>query len=110
MPRAGRRFGCHSYATWRRRYAGRDLRGLMDDGGWKSINSVVRYAHVVAGETAAAVDRLPMVQIRAKSVQSERQSPRVELPAASELDCPIRRLSGRRITKSPAQKGMVKPG
>ena len=56
------KLGRHTYATWLRRYAGRDLRGLMEDGGWKSINSVVRYAHVVAGETAAAVDRLPTVQ------------------------------------------------
>jgi hypothetical protein len=30
-------------------YASRDLRGLMEDGGWKSIHSVVRYAHVVPG-------------------------------------------------------------
>jgi hypothetical protein len=49
-------------ATWLRRYAGRDLRGLMEDGGWKSINSVVRYAHVVPGETATAVKKLPSVQ------------------------------------------------
>lgn len=53
--------GRHTYATWLRRYAGRDLRGLMEDVGWKSINSAVRYAHVVPGETAAAVDRLPEV-------------------------------------------------
>lgn len=57
------KLGRHTYATWLRRYAGRDLRGLMEDGGWKSINSVVRYAHVVPGETAIAVERLPVVQI-----------------------------------------------
>lgn len=45
-----------------RRYAKRDLRGLMEDGGWKSVNSVIRYAHVVPGETATAVDLLPSVQ------------------------------------------------
>jgi hypothetical protein len=56
------KLGRHTYATWLRRYAGRDLRGLMEDGGWKSINSVVRYAHVVPGETAEAVERLPSVQ------------------------------------------------
>lgn len=56
------KLGWHTYATWLRRYAGRDLRGLMEDGGWKSINSVVRYAHVVPGETAAAVEKLPSVQ------------------------------------------------
>lgn len=56
------KLGRHTFATWLRRYAGRDLRGLMDDGGWKSVNSVVRYTHVVAGESVAAVDRLPSVQ------------------------------------------------
>lgn len=56
------KLGRHTFATWLRRYAGRDLKGLMEDGGWKSINSVARYAHVVAGETAAAVDRMPDVQ------------------------------------------------
>ena len=59
------KLGRHTYATWLRRYANRDLRGLMEDGGWKSINSVVRYAHVVPGETAIAVEKLPSVQIRA---------------------------------------------
>jgi len=34
----------------------------MEDDGWKSINSVVRYAHVVPGETAAAVEKLPAAQ------------------------------------------------
>jgi len=55
------RLGRHTYATWLRRYAKRDLKGLMTDGGWDSIASVARYAHVVAGETAAAVDQLPSV-------------------------------------------------
>jgi hypothetical protein len=55
--------GRHTYATWLRRYAQRDLRGIMEDGGWKSINSVIRYTHVVPGETAKAVDKLPSVQI-----------------------------------------------
>lgn len=56
------KLGRHTYATWLRRYAKRDLRGLMEDGNWKSINSVVRYAHVVPGETAGAVEMLPSVQ------------------------------------------------
>lgn len=54
--------GRHTFATWLRRYAKRDLRGLMKDVGWKSINSTVRYAHVVPGESADAVDMLPGVQ------------------------------------------------
>jgi len=57
--------GRHTFATWLRRYAKRDLRGLMQDVGWKSVNSAVRYAHVVAGETAEAVDKLPSVKRRA---------------------------------------------
>jgi integrase len=51
--------GRHTFATWLRIYAKRDLRGLKDDGGWKSISSVARYAHTVPGETATAVDLLP---------------------------------------------------
>lgn len=56
------KLGRHTFATWLRRYAKRDLRGLMADVGWKSINSAVRYAHVVPGESALAVDMLPDVQ------------------------------------------------
>lgn len=56
------KLGRHTYATWLRRYAKRDLRGLMEDVGWKSINSAVRYAHVVPGETEEAVKQLPMAQ------------------------------------------------
>lgn len=62
--------GRHTYATWLRQYAKRDLRGLMEDVGWKSINSAVRYAHVVAGESVVAVDKLPMVQIESSSTVS----------------------------------------
>jgi integrase len=54
--------GRHTYATWLRIYAKRDLKGLQVDGGWDSIASVARYAHVVPGETANAVDLLPGVQ------------------------------------------------
>ena len=57
--------GRHTYATWLRIYAKRDLRGLQADGGWDSIASVARYAHVVPGETAKAVDLLPDVQTEA---------------------------------------------
>jgi len=56
------KLGRHTYATWLRRYAKRDLKGLQQDGGWDSINAVARYAHVVPGETAIAVDLLPSVQ------------------------------------------------
>ena len=45
----------------------------MEDGGWKSVNSVLRYAHVVPGETAAAVDRLPSVQNPCMTKQEPRK-------------------------------------
>lgn len=54
--------GRHTFATWLRVYAKRDLKGLMQDGGWDSVASVLRYAHTLEGETAQAVDRLPSVQ------------------------------------------------
>lgn len=55
------KLGRHTYATWLRKYAARDLKGLQVDGGWDSIASVARYAHVSPGETAIAVDKLPSV-------------------------------------------------
>ena len=54
--------GRHTFASWLRIYSKRDLRGLMADGGWDSVQSVMRYAHLEIGETAQAVDRLPNVQ------------------------------------------------
>lgn len=54
--------GRHTYATWLRMYAGLDLKGIMEAGGWDSVQSVARYAHVAPGEAARAADRLPAVQ------------------------------------------------
>jgi len=59
--------GRHTFATWLRIYAKRDLRGLMADGGWDSVASVARYAHVTPGESVAAVNALPHVQTSAPS-------------------------------------------
>lgn len=56
------KLGRHTFATWLRIYGKRDLKGLMEDGGWDSVQSVVRYAHVVPGETVTAVNMLPAVQ------------------------------------------------
>lgn len=56
------KLGRHTFATWLRLYAKRDLKGIMQDGGWESIASVERYAHTVSSETAIAVDSLPIVQ------------------------------------------------
>lgn len=59
--------GRHTFATWLRLYGKRDLKGLMEDGGWDSIASVARYAHTVPGETVTAVNSLPSVQIACNS-------------------------------------------
>lgn len=49
----------HTYATWMRRYAGRDIKGLVATGAWKSEQSAGRYAHVVPTEDARAAELLP---------------------------------------------------
>lgn len=54
--------GRHTYATWLRTYGGLDLVGLKEAGGWKSIASVARYAHVTPNEAARAADKMPDVQ------------------------------------------------
>jgi hypothetical protein len=58
--------GRHTYTPWLRIYAQRDLGRLMKDGGWESLQSVVRYLKVTPGETAAAVDKLPTVTAERK--------------------------------------------
>jgi integrase len=50
---------CHTYATWMRRYAGRDVKGLVGTGRWKSEQSASRYTHVVPSEDARAAVLLP---------------------------------------------------
>jgi len=69
--------GRHTYATWLRIYAKRDLKGLQVDGGWDSIASVARYAHVVPGETAVAVDKLPSVVASAEDVAKSPKDRRI---------------------------------
>lgn len=51
---------CHTYATWMRRYAGRDTKGLVGTGRWRSEQSASRYAHVVPSEDARAAVDLPV--------------------------------------------------
>ena len=50
----------HTYATWMRKYAGMDTRGLVGTGAWKSEKSAARYAHVVVSEESRQADRLPI--------------------------------------------------
>ena len=52
---------CHTWATWMRRYGGRDERGLVGTGRWRNRRSVDRYVHVVVGEDGLAADNLPNV-------------------------------------------------
>ncbi len=52
---------CHTWATWMRRYAGQDLRGLLGTGRWKDIKSVLRYQHVDTTEESKKADLLPRV-------------------------------------------------
>lgn len=56
----------HTYATWMRRYAGLDTRGLVATGAWKDSKSADRYSHVVVTEEAQRAMMLPV----AKSVRS----------------------------------------
>jgi integrase len=49
----------HTYATWMRRYAGLDERGLVGTGAWKDRKSAARYAHVVVTEEAGRAVMLP---------------------------------------------------
>jgi integrase len=49
----------HTYATWMRRYAGLDTRGLIGTGAWKDTKSAERYSHVVVSEEARRAEMLP---------------------------------------------------
>lgn len=56
----------HTWATWMRRYAGLDTRGLVGTGAWKDAKSAARYEHVVASEEAKRADLLPVDKSRAR--------------------------------------------
>lgn len=51
----------HTWATWLRKYAGSDVRGLVATGNWRDERSAWRYLHAVVGEEWDRVDRLPDV-------------------------------------------------
>lgn len=50
---------CHTWATWMRRYAKLDTRGLVGTKRWKDMKSAARYEHVVASEESRKADLLP---------------------------------------------------
>ena len=68
--------GRHPFATWMRTYAGLDLIGLKEAGGWETLSSVERYAHVVPNEAAKAADRLPAVQFPVHKPASSKDEPK----------------------------------
>ena len=49
----------HTYATWMRRYAGADTKGLIATGAWKDRKSVDRYEHAVVSEESKRAALLP---------------------------------------------------
>lgn len=50
---------CHTWATWMRRYAKLDTRGLVGTRRWKDLKSAARYEHVVVSEESRKADLLP---------------------------------------------------
>jgi integrase len=50
----------HTYATWMRRYAGLDTKGLVATGAWKDRKSADRYEHVQVSEEARKAVLLPV--------------------------------------------------
>lgn len=55
----------HTYATWMRRYAGLDTKGLVATGTWKDRKSADRYEHVVVSEEAQRAAMLPTTKRKA---------------------------------------------
>jgi integrase len=52
---------CHTWASWMRRYGGADVQGLVATGRWRDARVAGRYAHVVAREEWARVEKLPKI-------------------------------------------------
>jgi integrase len=58
-PRSAFHIFRHTYATWMRRYAGLDTKGLVATGAWKDRKSADRYEHVQVSEEARKAVLLP---------------------------------------------------
>lgn len=63
---------CHTWATWMRRYAQLDTRGLVGTGRWRDQKSAARYEHVVASEESKRADLLPTRRSRKKAKPVEK--------------------------------------
>lgn len=55
------KIGSHTYATWMRRYAGMDARGLVATGRWKDQKSAYHYTHTTVSEEARKADLLTQI-------------------------------------------------
>lgn len=55
------KIGSHTYATWMRRYAGMDARGLLATGRWKDQKSTYHYTHTTVSEEARKADVLTQI-------------------------------------------------
>lgn len=62
----------HTYATWMRRYAGSDTKGLVSTGAWKSEQSASRYAHAVVSEEATKAALLPFGEVVENGVEKKK--------------------------------------
>lgn len=62
----------HTWATWMRRYAGLDTKGLVATGAWADEKSASRYEHVVIAEEARKADLLPAAS--GQSVERRRKA------------------------------------
>lgn len=49
----------HTWATWMRRYAGLDVKGLVATGAWNDSQAAERYAHAIPSEEAMKAALLP---------------------------------------------------
>ena len=58
----------HTWASWMRRYAKLDTKGLMATGAWKDEKSAARYQHVVVSEEMLRTNLLPTMESGEKAV------------------------------------------
>ena len=64
----------HTWATWHY-MANRDLNLLMHLGGWKSLNMVLRYAHVNVAHAAPSIDNMPMIGPGSRATRDKKSAP-----------------------------------
>lgn len=77
---------CHTWATWMRRYAGLDTRGLVGTGRWRDQKSAARYEHVVASEESKRADLLPTPRSRKNATRTQSPDfPRIAVPGSADV-------------------------